>query len=74
MIATFLNQALAEKFVQQYRQLGNRAGVLIDTKGLGSTAYRVVLGQFATERDALAARRQLPRDIRSAAILWSLFQ
>jgi PKD repeat protein len=45
-----------------YRLRGYRAGVFATAADSGSTAYRVVLGQFDTTEAALAARSALPAD------------
>lgn len=64
VVATHLRRDQAEQEVQRYRALGYRAGVYVDDDGPGSTAFRVVIGQFATTDEALAARRILSGDVR----------
>jgi hypothetical protein len=46
----------------RYRLRGFRADVYVDTSGRGSPAHRIVLGQFETRTEALAARPWLPHD------------
>jgi hypothetical protein len=50
----------AQDLMLHHRLRGLRADVVVDTTGLGSPAYRVVAGQFATPDEALAARAWLP--------------
>lgn len=61
VVATSFSQFGAERLAQQYRRAGFRVGVWADTTGPGTTAYRVVIGQFATEAQALAARDTVQR-------------
>lgn len=61
IVATSFNRFGAERLAQQYRRAGFRVGVWADTAGPGTTAYRVVLGQFATEAQALAVRATVQR-------------
>ncbi len=52
-----------------HRLRGLRADVVVDTTGRGSPAYRVVVGQFASEDEALAARAWLPDETDHAWLL-----
>ncbi len=58
MAVTRFDQASAESSARRYRNLGLRTGIYVD-EGVGSPAYRVVVGQFKTEEQAAAARRTL---------------
>lgn len=58
MAVTRFDQISAETSAREYRNKGLRTGIYVD-EGLGSRAYRVVVGQFATEEQAAAARRTL---------------
>ncbi len=68
IVQTFLDREQAAAQVRHYRAAGYRADVLIDESGEGSPAYRVALGQFATEQEARAARRALPTDVLSSIL------
>jgi hypothetical protein len=69
VVATDLWAERARTRVLRYRLRGFRADVYVDTAGRGSPAHRVVLGQFTTRAEALAARPWLPEEARGAWLL-----
>lgn len=74
VVATHLVREGAEADVQRFRNAEYQTGLVIDDSGPGSTAYRVVIGQYATEKAALAARASLPQDIPGGVWLLPLDQ
>jgi hypothetical protein len=66
--ATASEHGAAELAAQQYRGQGLRTGIYLDD-GLGSPAYRVIVGQFETAEEAVAARKALLREGRKGAFL-----
>jgi len=69
VVATDLWAERARARMLRYRLCGFRADIQVDTAGRGSPAHRVVLGQFATRTEALAARPWLPEEARGAWLL-----
>ena len=65
VVATDLWAERARARMLRYRLRGFRADVYVDTGGWGSPAHRVVLGQFTTRTEALAARPWLPEEARA---------
>ncbi len=61
MVGTFLETDPAEQLMRQLRIKGFRTGVLADRRPGASTAYRVVVGQFASTDRALSAKREVQR-------------
>ena len=59
LVATRLDQRVAERDALHYRREGYRTGIMVDDTGPGSTAYRVVVGQFATMDQAGNALKAL---------------
>ncbi len=62
VIATHLHREAAEQDAHHYRDAGYRTGIVVNDRGPGSTAYRIVIGYFSTPEAALQARRLLPAD------------
>lgn len=50
----------AEQEARQYKQAGYRVGLITDDQGPGTTAYRIVIGQFDSVEQALRAKPGLP--------------
>jgi hypothetical protein len=72
VVATDLWPERARDRMLRYRLLGFRADIYVDSAGKGSPAHRIVLGQFATRTEALAARPWLPNDgVRPWLLEWS---
>lgn len=69
IMATFLDNTEAERAALRYRRAGYRTGIVTDTSGRGSTAYRVVVGQFATPEAAVAGRQAMLRRGHTEAVL-----
>ena len=69
VIASDLWKNRVETAMLQYRLQNYRAELYLDTSGVGSPAYRIILGQFATEEEARAARSWLPSAVRAHASL-----
>ena len=69
VVATDLWAERAHARMLRYRLRGFRADVYVDAAGRGSPAHRIVLGQFTTKQEALAARSWLPDDATSAWLL-----
>lgn len=61
IVASRPSRADAERIAASYRERGYRVSVLPHTQG-GRTTYRVAVGQFATNAEALEARDLLPPD------------
>ena len=72
VVETHLSREQAVIDVRNYRVAGYRVELLVDDEGEGSTAYRVIMGLFATEQAALLARRYLPKDIPGGTLLRAL--
>lgn len=68
MAVTASEHKAAESAARQYSRQGLRTGIYVD-EGVGSRAYRVVVGQFESEEAAVAARQALLREGRSGAFL-----
>jgi PKD repeat protein len=63
VVASYLDASSAEQLMRQLRVRGYRAGVVVDHRVGASTAYRVVVGQFASTGRALSAKREVQRII-----------
>jgi hypothetical protein len=59
-VRTYFEAAAAEHEARRYLHDGFRVGILRDASGPGSTAYRVVIGQFPSVAAALRAQAALP--------------
>jgi hypothetical protein len=59
VVGTHLDRFKAEELAKKYWEEGYRSGLVIDKSGAGSPAFRVVIGQFPTEADAIFAQRKL---------------
>lgn len=68
LAATASEHGAAELAARHYRGHGLRTGIYLD-EGIGSPAYRVVVGQFDTTEEAVAARNALLREGRKGAFL-----
>jgi len=68
MAATASEHGAAELAARHYRGQGLRTGIYLDD-GIGSPAYRVIVGQFDTAEEAVAARNALLREGRKGAFL-----
>jgi hypothetical protein len=62
LTATRLSQREAERIALEYVERGYRTGIRVDDDDRGSTAYRVIVGQFETLRAATAALNAVRRD------------
>jgi hypothetical protein len=71
VVETHLDRTEAEHSVQFYRDFSYPVGISVDRLGGGSTAYRIVLGQFGTEGAALRANRWIQKNApRRIWLLW----
>ncbi len=61
----------ADQLAARYRQAGFRARVIQSTPG-GRTMYRVAIGQFDTQANALLVRERLPADVKARDDIWTL--
>jgi PKD repeat protein len=61
VVGSYLDRSSAEQLMRQFRVKGFRAGVIVDSRAGASTAYRVVVGQFASTVRALSAKREVQR-------------
>ena len=68
-VATSSTRPEAESYATNLRRNGFRTGIYKDDSGRGSAVYRVVIGQFADERQAVAARQQLLGEGRKGAFI-----
>ncbi|OZC02854.1 SPOR domain-containing protein [Rubricoccus marinus] len=71
VVTSISNLAEADRLAARYRQAGFRSNVIESTPG-GRTTYRVAIGQFDTQANALLVRDRLPADIRSRDDIWTL--
>ncbi len=65
VVGTYLDRPSAENLMRQFKVKGLRTGIITDSRADASTAYRVVVGQFASTGAALAAKREVQRLIAS---------
>lgn len=61
VVGTYLDRASAEALMRGFKVKGFRTGIVVDSRPGASTAYRVVVGQFASTSRALAAKREVQR-------------
>lgn len=61
LVGNYMDQSPAQQMLRQFRTRGFRTGILVDSQGGGSSVYRVVVGQFASTGNALAAKREVQR-------------
>ncbi|NNE36018.1 MAG: PKD domain-containing protein [Rhodothermales bacterium] len=61
VVGTYLDRPSAEQLMRQFKIKGLRTGIITDRGTNASTAYRVVVGQFASTGAALAAKREVQR-------------
>jgi PKD repeat protein len=61
VVGTYLDRPSAENLMRQFKVKGLRTGIITDSRADASTAYRVVVGQFASTGAALAAKREVQR-------------
>lgn len=59
-VRSHFEQPRAEQEARRYKQAGYRVGLITDDKGPGSTAYRIIIGQFDSVEQALRAKPSLP--------------
>lgn len=59
VIATYFQRKDAEALANAYRAVGYRANIFVDTGGKGSTVFRVCLGRFDSEQQALQAKKEV---------------
>jgi hypothetical protein len=69
LVSTHFTRKKAEEASLRFRSEGFRSGIFVDDEGPGSTAYRVVVGQFETSDPAVSARRNLIKEGRKGAFL-----
>ena len=72
IVATHLSRHPADVMVQQYHHEGYRTSLFIDRSGKGSTAYRVMIGQFSSHEAAARARNLLPMETQEQAWLMKI--
>jgi len=72
IVGTHLHPQQANLAAMRYRKEGFQAGIVVDTSGSGSTAYRVVVGHYGTPDAALQGRSALPADRPGAVLLLRL--
>lgn len=56
------SRSAAEAAALKFRRKGYRSGIYLDDSRLGSAVFRVVVGQFGSELDAVAARNRILRE------------
>jgi hypothetical protein len=61
VVGSYLESRTAEQLMRQFRVKGFRTAVIADSRPGASTAYRVVVGQFASTGRALSAKREIQR-------------
>ena len=59
VIAIYFTRREAEALANSYRAVGYRSFVIIDSGGKGSTVFRVALGRFDSEQQALQAKQEV---------------
>ncbi len=59
VIATYFQRKDAEALANAYRAVGYRANIFVDTGGKGSTVFRVCLGRFDSEQQAMQAKKEV---------------
>lgn len=72
VVATHLHRQQADMAALRYQRAGFQAGIVVDEQGSGSTAYRVVVGHYATPQAALQSRARLPADRPGGVLLLQL--
>ncbi|HUF11262.1 MAG TPA: SPOR domain-containing protein [Rhodothermales bacterium] len=59
VIATFFMRQEADALANSFRSVGYRSFVIIDSGGKGSTVFRVALGRFDSEDQAMQAKQEV---------------
>ena len=70
VVETYLNRIKAERALRSYTELGlSNLRVFEDVSGSGSTAFRVVIGKFKTQRRAVTQKNSIERSVRRSVSL-----
>ena len=59
LVATASDRETAETIGVDLRRRGLRSGIYLDQSGVGAAVYRVIVGQFADESEAVRVRKEL---------------